>query len=71
MTDSARKRTSMRVLAGALLAAAVLAVLVPPRVADPERTLQGAVADALAADSGDRLLAVALEQYPQSAAPIR
>jgi hypothetical protein len=60
----------MRVLAAAFLTVAVLAVLVPSGVEDPERALQSAVADALAADTDDRLLAVALEQYPQSAPPI-
>jgi hypothetical protein len=70
MTDSARKRPSPRLLAAAFLAAGLLAVLVPSGVEDPERALQSAVADALAADTDDRLLAVALEQYPQSAPPI-
>jgi hypothetical protein len=46
------------------VAAAMLVVLVPLRVEDPDRALQSAVAGALAADTDDRLLEVALEQYP-------
>ena len=70
MTDSARKRPSVRVLVGVFLTAALLAVLVPFDVEDPERALQSAVADALATATDDRLLAVALEQYPLRAPPI-
>jgi hypothetical protein len=59
--------TALRILAGALLAAILLAVLIPFDVQDPERALQGAVADALAADPRDPLLEAALAQYPESA----
>ncbi len=51
----------MRVLMGVLLAAAALAVLLARNLADPD--LQTAIASDLAAD--DRLLEVALEQYPE------
>jgi hypothetical protein len=63
MTDPARNRLVMRVLVSLSVAAAVLAALVPLDL-DPESALQGAVADAIAASTDDRLLEVALEQYP-------
>ena len=63
MTDPVRKRLVIRVLASLALAAAVLAALVPLDLEDPELALQGAVAGAVAADN--RLLEVALEQYPE------
>src|SRR5690606_29167226 len=50
----------MRILLGVFLAAAALSVLISRNLEDPD--LQTAIASALAAD--DRLLAVALEQYP-------
>jgi hypothetical protein len=53
-----------------LLAAAVLAVLVPIHLADPEGALQSAVAEAVAADADDRLLEVVLERYPERAPAI-
>jgi hypothetical protein len=59
------RRGAIRVLVSVLVAAAVLAVLVPHQMDDPERGLQIAVASALGAD--DRLLEAALEQYPESA----
>jgi hypothetical protein len=65
MTDPARKRRVTRVLVSLSLAAAVLAALVPRDLEDPESALQGAVAGALAASTDDRLLEVALEQYPE------
>lgn len=60
----------LKVLTGVFLAAALLAVLVPLEIADPERALQRATADALAADAGDPLLEVALAQYPDTAPAI-
>jgi hypothetical protein len=63
MTDPARKRS--RLLLGIFLAAAMLAVLVPRSQGDPDRAWRHAVASALAAD--DRLLQVALAQYPEQA----
>jgi hypothetical protein len=68
MTDPARKRPMMRVLLSISLATAMLAVLVPRSQGDPDRALQNAVASALATD--DRLLEVALEQYPEQAPAI-
>jgi hypothetical protein len=59
--------TALRILMGVVLAAALLAALIPFEVQDPERALQRVVADALAADRRDPLLAAALEQYPESA----
>ncbi|HEX5078050.1 MAG TPA: hypothetical protein VFV80_02790 [Geminicoccaceae bacterium] len=56
-------RSSMlriRILTGVLLAAVTLAVLIPRNLDEPD--LQSAIVSALAAD--DRLLEVALEQYP-------
>ena len=67
MTDPARKRP-MRVLLGISLVAAMLAILVPRSQHDPDRAWQHALASALAAD--DRLLQVALEQYPEQAPAI-
>jgi hypothetical protein len=60
----------MRVLVSLVLAAAVLAALIPRDLADPERALQNAVAGALATDSDDRLLEAALERYPERAPAI-
>jgi hypothetical protein len=62
--------TAIRILMSVLVAAAVLAVLVPRQLDNPERALQTAVAGALAEDAGDRLLQAALEQYPESAPSI-
>jgi hypothetical protein len=67
MTDPARKRP-MRVLLGISLVAAMLAILVPRSQHDPDRAWPHALASALAAD--DRLLQVALEQYPGQAPAI-
>jgi hypothetical protein len=60
----------MRVLMSNLLAAAMLAALIPVDVKDPERALQDAVAGAVAAKTDDRLLEVAPEQYPERAPAI-
>ena len=60
----------MRIAASLLLAAAVLAILVPRALEHPDRALQSAVADALAAGADDRLLEVALAQYPERAPAI-
>ena len=60
----------MRVLVSLVLAAAVLALLIPRDLADPERALQNAVAGALATNSDDHLLEAALEQYPERAPAI-
>ena len=70
MTDLRFRRAAIRVLMGVLAAAAVLAVLTPRQVEDPERALQSAVAGALVERAGDRLLGAALEQYPESAPAI-
>jgi hypothetical protein len=70
MTDLPFKRAAMRVLVSVLAAAAVLAVLVPRQLENPERALQSAVAGALAQDTDDRLLEAALQQYPESAPAI-
>lgn len=59
---------AIRILVGVGLAAAMLAVLVPLDLDDPDLALQRSVAKALAAD--DRLLQVALEQYPEQAPAI-
>jgi hypothetical protein len=58
--------TVARILTGVVLAAALLAALIPFEVQDPERALQRVVADALATEQRDPLLAAALEQYPES-----
>ena len=58
----------MRALVSLALAAAVLAMLVPRGLGDPEQALQSAVASALATD--DRLLEATLAQYPESAPAI-
>ena len=63
-------RLRVRLLVGLLLAATVLAVLVPRQPEDPERALRNAVAQAIAAGADDRLLEVALEQYPERAAAV-
>ena len=60
----------MLVLASALLAAAALALLVPRDLDHPGRAFQSAVANALAANADDRLLEVALAQYPEHAPAI-
>ena len=70
MADLRFRRAAIRVLMGVLAAAAVLAVLTPRQVEDPERALQSAVAGALVERAGDRLLGAALEQYPESAPAI-
>ena len=70
MTNRPIGRLPMRLLVGVLLAAAMLAVLVPLDLDDPERALQSAVAEAVAASTDDRLLEVALEQYPDRAPAI-
>ena len=70
MADLRFRRAAIRVLMGVLAAAAVLAVLTPRQVEDPERALQSAVAGALVERAGDRLLGAALEQYPQNAPAI-
>jgi hypothetical protein len=64
------RRAALRVVMGVLVAAAVLATLVPRQLEDPERALQSAVAGALAQDTDDRLLETALQQYPESAPAI-
>ena len=56
---------ALRSLLGVALAAAILAVLVPRQLDDPERAFQRAVAGALASGADDRLLEVALDQYPE------
>ena len=68
MSDPARKRLPMRGLVSLSVAAAMLVVLVPLDLENPERALQSAVADALATD--DRLLEAALAQYPERAPAI-
>jgi hypothetical protein len=70
MTELARKRPMVRVLVSLCAAAAVLAALVPLDLEDPELALQDAVAGALAASTGDRLLEAALAQYPERAPAI-
>ena len=59
--------TILRSLVGVFLAVAVLATLVPRRLDDPERSFRRAVASALASGTDDRLLQVALDQYPDQA----
>ena len=44
----------------------MLAVVLPRDLADPDRAFQSAVANALAASADDRLLEVALAQYPST-----
>ena len=56
----------MRILMGVFLAAATLTVLISRNLEDPD--LETAIASALAADN--RLLEVALEQYPDQGTPI-
>jgi hypothetical protein len=58
----------IRVLVSVVVAAAVLALLVPRDLADPAQAFQSAVAGAVAAD--DRLLEAALAQYPERAPAI-
>ena len=60
----------LRILLGVALAAAILAAVVPRHVDDPERAFQRAVAGALATGADDRLLAEALDQYPDQAPAI-
>jgi hypothetical protein len=64
------RQWAMRVAASVFLAAAVLAILVPRVLEHPDRALQSSVANALAASAGDRLLEVALAQYPERAPAI-
>ena len=61
---------ALRILLGVALAAAILAAVVPRHVDDPERAFQRAVAGALASGMDDRLLEVALDQYPDQAPAI-
>jgi hypothetical protein len=68
MMDLPSRRRVPRVLVAGAAAAAALAVLVPRHLDDPDQALQDAVASALAAD--DRLLEIALAQYPDSAPAI-
>jgi hypothetical protein len=68
MMDLPSRRLATRILLAGVAAAAGLAVLVPRHLDDPDQALQQAVASALAAD--DRLLEVALAQYPGSAPAI-
>jgi hypothetical protein len=70
MTDLRFRRAAIRALVSVLAATAVLAVLLPRQLEDPERALQSAVAGALAQDADDRLLEAALAQYPKSAPAI-
>lgn len=70
MTDLPFKRPAIRILVSVAVAAAMLAALVPRQLEDPERALQSAVASALADSADDRLLEVALEQYPERAPAI-
>jgi hypothetical protein len=70
MTGLPSQRMLMRILASVLVAALMIAMLVPRHLEDPERELQHAVASALAAGARDRLLEVALEQYPERAPAI-
>ncbi len=60
----------VRSLVGLVLAIAVLAMLVPHRLGDPQPAFQRAVARALASDADDRLLEAALDQYPDQAPAI-
>jgi hypothetical protein len=70
MTNVGFGPQALRLLASVALAAAMLAVLVPRDLRDPALALQGTVANALAADSHDRLLEVALAHYPERAPAI-
>jgi hypothetical protein len=70
MTDLPFKRAAIRVLVSVLAAAAVLAVLVPRQLENPEGALKKAVAGALAQETDNRLLETALQQYPESAPAI-
>jgi hypothetical protein len=67
MANPGLRRVAIRVLVSAIVAAVVLALLVPRQLGDPERALQSAIAGALAKGADDRLLEAALEQYPKSA----
>jgi hypothetical protein len=68
MTGPARKRRMLRLVVAGCLAVVILVILVPRQPGEPEREFRNAVASALAAD--DRLLEVALEQYPEIAPAI-
>jgi hypothetical protein len=70
MTALPPRRLLLRSSVGIVLVAAVLATLIPRRLDDPEQALQRAVAGALASGQRDRLLQVALEQYPLQAPAI-
>ena len=62
------KHQTLRILMGALLAAATLALLIPCHLDDPGQALQTTIVSALAAD--DPLLEAALDQYPTQAPAI-
>jgi len=70
MNDLSSRRRAMRVVLSVVVAVTLLAVLVPLDLANPERALQSAVAEAVAADAGDRLVEIALERYPERAPAI-
>jgi hypothetical protein len=70
MTGLALRRLVIGITMSVLLAAAMLAVVAPLDLEDPEGALQRAVAEAVAADADDRLLEVALERYPERAPAI-
>ncbi len=70
MTALVHRWRALRCLVGVVLAAAVVAALVPRRLDDPERAFQRAVAGALAGGGDDRLLQAALDQYPEQAPAI-
>lgn len=70
MTGLTLRPPVIRAVVGGLLAAAVLAVLVPRDVDDPDLALQRSVASALATNADDGLLQVALDQYPERAPAI-
>jgi hypothetical protein len=67
MNDLSSRHRAMRVVLSVVVAAAILAVLIPLDVEDPEGALQSAIAEAVATDAGDRLLEVTLERYPERA----
>jgi hypothetical protein len=70
MAHASSRRRALRGLTGVVLAAAMLAVVVPLDVERPEQAFQSAVAGALAARADDRLVEVALAQYPERAPAI-
>jgi hypothetical protein len=61
---------TLRSLLAMGLAAAVVAALVPSRIEDPELAFQRSVAGALAGGRDERLIRVALDQYPGQAPAI-